>query len=158
MNQFNIDKWITTTPQDLAHAYECACDFCHQIHRQDKTIVEGCESCEMVRAERTARTGDPMNPWTLEFKATAEGVTMFEGEREIGVIYYPKDAQRILDILKSYPHLVNNVRKARKFIQEREETNINTLSNPQKQFLFETNYLLETMQEKAHEAVKEKEI
>jgi len=154
MTLFDSDRWLTVTPDDLSHAYECGCDYCHQVHRQDKTFVEGCESCEMNKAERTARTGDPMDPWTLEFKPTAEGVTMFEGEREIGVIYYPKDAERILDIFKNYPGLLNTARRAREFIRDREETNVDSLSSSQKQFLFETNYLLENVKASTPEKIE----
>jgi len=39
-----LDAWITTTPQDEGHEYECNCWTCHKFHIEHNQVIENSES------------------------------------------------------------------------------------------------------------------
>ncbi len=36
----NVDRWLTTTPEDRAHKDECNCLGCHEGHKQSDMVRE----------------------------------------------------------------------------------------------------------------------
>lgn len=95
--------------------------------------------------------------WKVDFRVGKIGVEMFEGERLIATVYSPVDAQRLLEIMKTFAHVSKIAVNSLEIVSDLHRYLYGEKAKETLKFVTDSNYILGVLRSDRPDLVLAKE-